>query len=865
LCCIDSVSAQTVTRKQNKEDYRFIPNENDLYGLSTPEMDPELPFDTITDPKGNQVRASFKSCLINKPSVVNFQLSRPSNRIDKIKFIQSGSRRSLEKIVLNDSTLQLNLPSSNEDYTVYGFSENRLIAALKVQFLEQLTEKVILVPLVKSEIRRDSLKEALNQIFAQSCLQLQLEVKPFFLPERGKEDELMTNPLTTDQYTHQMRRIRDSYFSRFPGADKKAFYVFVTPSFVNEQPKGFCVKSKTLSFIPFDTSAVFVRNLASVLAQSMGYLKDKKEDSENLLAHGNGICLDYKQWLQLRHNSHTFSIYDNYEDIQSNNGSVAYYFWREDAQGNILLTNEGFLSSIKRPFKKNYVSYHLDINEFMYLTRLDLWGRKFCFWNLVALLTIFPVLVFLRVKILKKYYRRLRKPSFWRIMSGWIVLGGTVLLTIVAFKLIDAGYEKFEVKTGLLKDLGKMDTDQAMESILHNENIKQRTENALRSEILIRMKDQWHVKKRSNVLYFDLFVNENDKLVSARFSGDSDSIILQLSNFRMKARSHYLVLNMKDAKGKLRQQRLYNHLGIQLDDKLTTVDAVNRVLVFVNGYRPTSIGHSFEDNFEDLRNNGLEYPNSTNIIYDFDRYDYWRPWNAIDSLFISRINPNKTYYADGHFSVSTSNHGSLLDFTALAAVYPKRCKDQKHHTCYQTVVTSSGWFGSKNKKTSDLLRLSPNYDGFKQRYVNGRIAGRSLLQELNEIPNRSENDTVYFVSHSMGYAYALGMIKELRGKISFGGFYILAPENASCGKVILDEWKEVWQYGSNFNAGKEDAPCLQDGVAPQVSAMGLSSKNRCYFSQGQYQRKGFFDAHFVGHYSWIFDIPDHSKGHISQH
>jgi hypothetical protein len=31
------------------------------------------------------------------------------------------------------------------------------------------------------------------------------------------------------------------------------------------------------------------------------------------------------------------------------------------------------------------------------------------------------------------------------------------------------------------------------------------------------------------------------------------------------------------------------------------------------------------------------------------------------------------------------------------------------------------------------------------------------------------------VCHSMGYAYALGMLEVLKGKVSFGRLYIIAP------------------------------------------------------------------------------------------
>jgi hypothetical protein len=117
----------------------------------------------------------------------------------------------------------------------------------------------------------------------------------------------------------------------------------------------------------------------------------------------------------------------------------------------------------------------------------------------------------------------------------------------------------------------------------------------------------------------------------------------------------------------------------------------------------------------------------------------------------------------------------------------------------------------------------------------------------------------------MGYAYSLGIIQELRGKINFGGFYILAPENACAGKTIKREWKEVWQYGANFEPKKRNAPCLQDGVAAQTKAKGLGENNRVFFPKENEKNMGFFKSHFVGFYTWIFDIPQGKKGAVKKH
>ena len=116
----------------------------------------------------------------------------------------------------------------------------------------------------------------------------------------------------------------------------------------------------------------------------------------------------------------------------------------------------------------------------------------------------------------------------------------------------------------------------------------------------------------------------------------------------------------------------------------------------------------------------------------------------------------------------------------------------------------------------------------------------------------------------MGFAYSLGMIEELRDKINFGGYYIIAPENPKSGYVNPIEWKEIWQYGSNLDQIKYDPPCLQDGIAPQTKITGLPSNKRVFIPKKLYSCKGFFDSHFIGYYTWILEIKKDSLGYVTK-
>jgi hypothetical protein len=163
-----------------------------------------------------------------------------------------------------------------------------------------------------------------------------------------------------------------------------------------------------------------------------------------------------------------------------------------------------------------------------------------------------------------------------------------------------------------------------------------------------------------------------------------------------------------------------------------------------------------------------------------------------------------------------------------------------------------------------MLPTIPNIGGFNTRRKNGRMAGINLLQLLNEMPNRSNNDTIYMVAHSMGYAYALGIIEVLSKNIKFGGFYIFAPENASSGGVNSKQWDEVWQYGSNLTNPPKEAPCLQDGIAPQFNVKGLPSNNIIHFPSELNKFRGFSASHFIGNYTWIFDLPSGQRGAVKR-
>lgn len=830
-------------------------------------------YETWDNAPQKPYKIPFKSVGFEQTDLVNARLINGDTlQMDSLSFRIEETNQLLPFVTKAQGLLTLELPPMNRNYVLKAVYKGRDIGQLNVIPYKLRTEKVYLIPLSVTKVNVDSLQAKVNRIYRQANVQIQLELLPVFKHEEWDAATLLDNPSAIhERYTNQMHDLRDLYLERNPNMDKKAYYLFLVPGFVDSKQRGYMVRNKALGFVKVDNSPKLSMAIARQLGYGMGFFKDtwmdrgpEKGTTRNLMDFPSGKEMRAKQWSQLRFASHSYSLFDNYEDVRSNNGFVAYYFWKEKKNGELDLGKGNFLAAIKHPYKKNYLSYHLNIDNVLFEPLFSLGGHFINSLHFVMVIVVIALLFYFGRKVTRWIKIRFKRHRLWRFGWRMLQLCGTPYVIYLLMLFINLGYRWFEVRSGNLNDMKGLSINRAIGYMAVNDNEKHPVEVDLSSELVIQTGKTWRKEERMPVLYFAVRKDKDGDWTKVRLQDHSDSLVLSTRNYAQKAESHYMVFNYIDDAGSFEQQRVFNHAGNEITDKLDIPDPAKRILLFVNGYRPTSIGHSFEENFADIQEKGLEFPDSRNLVYTFDRYEYWKPWNAIDSKFEKRINPSETFYADGHFSVSTSNHRSLINFTTTSAAYPKRCSNKKKHHCY-TNHSAKNLLGSRMVRTVNMHRTRPNKRGFNKRLNAGHIAGRNIYQMLNEVPNRSENDTLYIVAHSMGYAYALGIIEELRGKIQFGAFYIIAPENASAGKVRVFEWQEVWQYGSRFQKGKGDAPCLLDGVAPQVRANGLRNSNRIYIPEKLYRKKGFFDSHFIGYYTWVLHIEKGRRGYVASH
>ncbi len=867
------------TMKLTLPKIKFKANENQKFGFDE-YLNPEWNefYKKIEIYSGQDFTIPFKSVGKNETDFVDVLI--PSLKKYKGKFAFKINELELDFISKNDSVLTLFLPKKSKSYklkSVYYFqNEQYFCGQLDVKVYNTQNEKIYLIDFDNPSLNTKVLENEINSIYKATNIRFEVEFLPKFNSKVFHSETVFSSVNSNKlSYSGQMHLLRDLFFEANPTYDRKAFYIFLIKGFTDSS-RAYMPKNKAIGFVVKDKKE---QKIARLIAQNIGFGKGMlihawendgpQKGTTNNLMDSTGLSLNHFQWEFLRHSTNSYSFFDAEENIKTNNGIVAYYFWSENEKGEIELSNKeknSIFSVIKRPYKKNFLSFRFDVKYKILKPFYKVQKYYISILNLVFLLILIYFIFKLRKRLKNWWLNKKYKSKLFRRVIYLPIVFISFVVFVLSLEFSNYILHKIKVISGPLDEIYGENYKTAKRSLLINSNLSHQEERTICSEILIQKGKHWLIKKRMKVLYFDVFEDSlNHKSLKIKYKANSDSLRLDNLTSPIKAKTHYMIFSFKRKDGSIEKQEIYNHLGINLTSKFEDSNAKSdhpkRILLFVNGYRPTSVGHSFEDNFNDIKSKGLEHPNSLNHIFNFDRYDYWTQWNQINLLFQNRLNPNETFYADGHFSVSSSNFRNIIQFTQVSNDYPKRCKNLKKHTCQFSASKGVRNVFSKRVKTKKQLEMRSNKKGFNLRKSKGHIAGLNLLQILNEYPNSSKDDTIDLVVHSMGFAYSLGIIEELRGKINFGRFYILAPENAKAGKINVKEWQEVWHYGSNF---EKDAACLQDGVAPQSKIRGLSDENRVYIPKKMDTKKGFFDSHFVGYFTWILDLKESQKGHIKQ-
>ena len=340
------------------------------------------------------------------------------------------------------------------------------------------------------------------------------------------------------------------------------------------------------------------------------------------------------------------------------------------------------------------------------------------------------------------------------------------------------------------------------------------------SMLYIKQRNEWISKKRKSVIYFNI---SSDQKMKYYYS--SDTIVLYKHKVSVPSNGQYIVFTYFKSPKKIDYQEVYTYSGENVTDFFIHANEYEmqpqRVIVFANGYRgPTR-----------------DKDETDHLVTQKDRYYYWF---KIDNQFIDRLKPSASYYIDGSMGIYTSNHRTMAGFAV--SMFRSSFVLRKRRT----------------KKNFKSLNTQSNIEGFEIRKEKGRIAGKAFLSALCNSPVcQGTIDTVDIVCHSMGYAYSLGFIEEIKDKVIFGNMYVLAPENACVDSVDWKMFQHVWQYGSNLDQKNPDPVWEQDGIAPQCQVKGLEClpQDRAgrAFIPKNWPRKNFVDSHQLYNFDWIFE------------
>lgn len=260
----------------------------------------------------------------------------------------------------------------------------------------------------------------------------------------------------------------------------------------------------------------------------------------------------------------------------------------------------------------------------------------------------------------------------------------------------------------------------------------------------------------------------------------------------------------------------------------TEISNEQRIMIFINGNR----GPKFEGV---TTNNQLHLKDPTGYWYQYD------------DTIIKRFQPITPIYFDGHHPLSNSMHRTKLRFLK-AYFFSRFC-----------------WI---SKKSRWVLNQEFNPEGFKEREENGKIAGKHFLNYLDSTGLKEKSIIVDFVTHSMGYAYSLGMIDVIKPYVKFGKMLAIAPESGGYKGYDWNEFEEVWQYGSNYGQPNADVIYYQDGIALQMPIKGIENikKGGRVFIPKEWPKsqKGFLRSHHLNWFQWFYTIKPGSKGYFTR-
>ena len=264
------------------------------------------------------------------------------------------------------------------------------------------------------------------------------------------------------------------------------------------------------------------------------------------------------------------------------------------------------------------------------------------------------------------------------------------------------------------------------------------------------------------------------------------------------------------------------------------------ILIFVNGYRGFGQNNYQIDHkviIEEKVDSNKNYIRNNPYVIG-----YWRVGGKKYDLDIkNRFTNADLIYFDGHHKLSASNHKNLL-------------------TLIGSFLKSKLFFFLKDGKF--IFRWKINKNGYKKRFDGGIAASENLDLYLKKY--NTQDVIIHVVSHSMGFAYSLGLVEALKDKYTFGKMLSISPESAAFREVPCNVFTDVFQYGCDMDS-KSNLVIYQDGIAPQqkIRLKEDCQNARLIFvsppSSWPNKNRGFNKSHHLNWFQWFYSFEENSK------
>jgi hypothetical protein len=289
---------------------------------------------------------------------------------------------------------------------------------------------------------------------------------------------------------------------------------------------------------------------------------------------GSDDQLDQEQIKALQSNTFPFRTVDDYENIQTSNGRVAYYFWGENPDGTFLVDPNNPMNGIVRPFKQNHFYVYMDVTNPFFKPRFNLLGYHIC---LVHLLSVILTLV-LQFLTFRKINKRMLDSRFFKRMSyrfaKIIIWSLAISSNVFAFYATEFYYSNYHMKFHEITSFHGKNQSVLQHSLENFDQFNTQETYYSKSQVFRQIHSSWYAQREDRVLYFDIKPNNQ-----ARFMFSRNVLELTTIPFRKRTQSHFVVFRYRNKGNRIIDEKVYNHMGFDLTKKLLLPDPAKRILV----------------------------------------------------------------------------------------------------------------------------------------------------------------------------------------------------------------------------------------------------------------------------------------------